>query len=260
MRLVVEEILDDEGEDKKAVRVELASVDRAPVGRGDDLWLLSEDGALRRRTICVDVRVLATVSGVATIVDVVDATNDALVLSAWNRRHGEVFQFRSGPSSEKSIVVLRSCACGNARDESFEHGADRCSLKKPAAPVPAAPAAKIRVVRAADLVKAPATDRDRSCACGVPTAAGYRHGAQSCTREDVAAVADLVSQAKEKEDAPVADQETVPTTKFKFIAPPNALEKCPTCGEAYKHVEHPTRPGVIMMSLCKCGSTGAPAK
>jgi hypothetical protein len=50
------------------------------------------------------------------------------------------------------------------------------------------------------------------------------------------------------------------TPRVRFISPSGALEKCPACGETYKHVENPAKPGEILMSLCKCnrGKASAP--
>lgn len=36
--------------------------------------------------------------------------------------------------------------------------------------------------------------------------------------------------------------------------PPHATH-CQDCGASYVHIEHPLKPGVIMMSMCKCEST-----
>ena len=246
MRLLVEEILDD---GKKALRVDLASVDRCPVAAGDAVWLLADDGTRRRRTLCVDVRVLVTASGVAAVVDVVDATNQDLLVRAWNERNDSSFAPRGGLLSEDVAVTPRSCACGNEADEAFEHGAARCSLRRPAPPPTPPPPTKIRVVRASEIGSG-------ACACGAPTRPGYRHGAESCTREDVATIADLVAEAKDKDKVTAAPAlASVPARApevIKFIAPPGAPDVCPTCGERYRHVEHMNKPGVIMMSFCKC--------
>jgi hypothetical protein len=275
MRLLIEEILDAEG--KKALRVEIAGVEALPIKANDALWLLSDDQKTRRRTICVDARVLATASGIVGILDVVDATSGDLLQDVWNQRQRDLFDpcvFQKF-TSEEAIVVARPCACGDPSVDDYEHAADRCTRKKPPAPPPAPELPRSRVVR---LASGQARDSD-SCACGSPTRTGYRHGATSCTREDVATVADRVASADEvaaalsnevAEDLPTPlPLKSVPPSKksapappiprVRFISPPGAPTQCPRCGEKYRHVEQSTKPGVIMMSLCKCNSGTGPS-
>jgi hypothetical protein len=168
MRLVVEEILDAEG--KKAVRVEIASIDMFPVAIGDDLWLLTAAGDQRRRTVCVDARTLVSKSGdVLGILDIVDAADPDLVKAIWRKRQDG----REPPPHRRF----------NVED--------------------------------------------------VPT----------ISKEDVSAKAPPISARSSSN--PV-------TPRVRFISPSGALEKCQACGETYKHVENPAKPGEILMSLCKC--------
>lgn len=39
------------------------------------------------------------------------------------------------------------------------------------------------------------------------------------------------------------------------IKPPPHATHCQTCGQKYVHIEHPLKPGVIMMSSCDCKPT-----
>jgi len=254
MRLVVEEILDAAG--ARAVRVDLASVDRVPVGFGDDLWISGiEDPTKRRRMKCVDVRMLVSSSGVVGIVDVIAFDADFFTAAATRRLAARV---------EEAPIVARPCACGNPGAEDFEHGSARCAQRRPL-PLPPPPPANPRIIRATG-----AADEARPCACGHPTDPGYRHGAERCLRDDVAAVAETVARKKavpppKLEIAPeearvVAMTRNRPeaSPKIRFISPPGVPERCPICGDLYKHVEHPTKPGVIMMSLCKCEAPAPP--